>query len=167
MEILFENKCVRNEEWAKDINKYIYFRRPIMIVLFALFALYLALGIYNLVAFSDFIWYLILFPVFWILFVIYLYKKNQRILLKRDLELHGEPIEAVVTVTDEMIIYKQSTGSEFRLKYSDVKKAVHTSKYIYLWSKTNMLYSLKSDSFTVGNAEDFTAFLKSKSLKVK
>ena len=40
MEVLFQNKHIRDKEWAKDINRYIYFKRPILIVIYILCVLY-------------------------------------------------------------------------------------------------------------------------------
>ena len=88
-------------------------------------------------------------------------------LIKRDIEMHGKPIEVSVAVSDECIKQTQSTGSEFTLKYIDVKKVVKTKKYIYLQSKAKLLYSFKIDSFSVGSVEEFLKFLSDKGIKVK
>lgn len=167
MEILFENKYVRNKEWAKDAFAYIYFRRPIMIVFDIVFGLYAILGIYELIDVGYFNWLYFFIPVFWCVFIAFMYRKNVVTIIKRDQEIHGKEIEVNLTVTEELIKQSQSTGSEFQLNYHDIKRAIKTKKYIYLWSKTNMLYSLKLDSFSVGTADDFLIFLRNKGIKVK
>ena len=101
------------------------------------------------------------------LFIAFMYRKNVVTMIKRDQEIHGKEIEVNLTVTEELIKQSQSTGSEFQLNYRDIKRAIKTKKYIYLWSKTNMLYSLKLDSFSVGTADDFLIFLRNKGIKVK
>ena len=83
------------------------------------------------------------------------------------MEIHKKPIDVEVRITEEKIIQSQSTGSEFTLDFVDIKKIVKTKKFIYLWSKTNMLYSLKNDGFTVGSADAFITFLNEKGLKCK
>ncbi len=167
MEILFENKYTRNKEWAKDVYGYMYFRRPIIIVLYILFAIYMFLGIYNSITYNIVNWTYILIPIIWCVFGAFLYKRNVNTVIKRDLELHGKEIEVTVTVTENIIKQSQSTGSEFQLNYSDIKKVVQTKKYLYLWSKTNLLYSFKRSSFSCGNADEFLLFLKNKGVKVK
>ena len=167
MEILFENKYTRDKDWAKDIYSYIYFRRPIIIVLDIIYALYLLIGIYNSITSNVVDWVPILIPIIWCAFVAFIYRKNVNTVIKRDLELHGKAIEVTVTVAEDIIKQSQSTGSEFQLNYCDIKKVVETKKYIYLWSKTNMLYSFKRNSFSFGAADDFLLFLKNKGIKVK
>jgi len=167
MEILFENKYTRDKEWAKDIYSYISFRRPIIIVIDILFALYAIIGIYNSIVTHSIDWYHILVPIIWCIFVVLIYVRNVKTVIKRDLELHGRAVEVTVIVTDDIIKQLQSTGSEFQLNYCDIKKVVQTKKYIYLWSKTNMLYSFKKDSFIRGNLEEFLCFLEKKGIKNK
>ncbi len=167
METLFANRYTRTGEWAKDIYGFIYFRRPVMIALHLMIMLYLAAGVAKLVFWNDFDVFFFGFPVFFELWTVLFYRRNSSAVLKRDLEIHGKPIEVVVEVTEEGIRQTQSTGSEFKLKYCDIKRAVQTKRYIYLRSKTNMIYSFGKDSFTVGTAEDFLQFLKSQGLKVK
>lgn len=167
MEILFENKYSRDKEWAKDIFGYLNIRRPLTIVLDVFFSLYLVAGIYRLVADKVVEFGFFIAPLLWVALMLYIYNKNVRVTLKRDLEIHGKPIEIAVTVTDEIIRQTQSTGSEFQLNYIDIKRVVITKKYIYLWSKANLLYSLKKDAFLVGSSEEFLAFLKSKGVMVR
>ena len=166
MERLFENTYVRDIEWAKDIYSYLYFRRLIMIVINILMLLYLFAGIYNSVAESFADWYFILVPIIWFPVVVFAYRKNVKTAINRDLELHGQPIEVTVIVTEDVIKQSQSTGSEFQLNYRDIKKAVQTKKYIYLLSKTSTIYSFKKSAFSIGCLNDFLTFLKSKGIKV-
>lgn len=167
MEIKFENKYLRDKEWAKDIYGYMYFKRPLMIVIYAVMALYLAFGIYNTVRYGYIDRYFLIVPIGFSIMIAFLYNKNVTVTLKRDMEIHGKAIETSVTVTDEVIRHSTSLGSEYFLNYVDVKKAVQTKKFIYLWSKANMFYSLKKDAFTQGSAEEFIAFLNTKGIKVK
>lgn len=167
MEVVFENKYTRDKEWAKDIIGFISFRRPIHIVIYVLSFICLGLAIFNLI-FNNTISIVYFFiPTIWAALLFYIYFKNLNYTLKRDLEIHKKPIDVEVRITEEKIIQSQSTGSEFTLDYEDIKKIVKTKKFIYLWSKTNMLYSLKNDGFTVGSADAFITFLNEKGLKCK
>ena len=167
MDVLFENRYIKDKEGTKDVYSYIYFRRPIIIVFYVIFALHILANIYNAIAIDIYYGYYIFFPVIWVALVVFLYNKRVNTTIKRDLELHGKAIEFTLRVTEDMIKLSQSTGSEFQINYRDIKKVVQTRKYIYLWSKTNMLYPFKKDAFTVGNTDDFLLFLKNKGMKIK
>lgn len=80
--------------------------------------------------------------------------------------MHGKAVDVTVLVTDEIIKQLNTTGSNLQLNYCHIKKVVQTPKYIYLWSKTNMLFSFKKDSFISGNEEDFLCFLEKKGIKI-
>lgn len=166
METLFENKYIRDEDWAKDSYSYLYFRRPIIIALHLVFLLYLIIGIYNSITTKSFDWYFILLPVFWCVLIAFLYNRSVKTIIKRDLKMNGKPIEVTVTVTEERLEQTHSAGAGYNLNYEDIKKVVQTEKYIYLWSKTSLFYSLKKDAFSSGNAEEFLMFLKSKGIKL-
>ena len=167
MEVLFQNKHIRDKEWAKDINRYIYFKRPILIVIYILCVLYVFSGILMLIFEQFFDFKLFIFPLLIFAFNLLVYNRNVNLLLKRDLEMCGVTIEVTATVTDEAIMHVMSSGAQYILNYADIKKVVETKKYIYLWSKTNMLYSFKKDSFSVGDEEGFKAFLRNKGFKIK
>lgn len=165
METKFENHYVRDKEWAKDILKFTCFKRPIHFVFYILSAICLCFGIYFIILYSYFNFIYFFVPLFWMFAVFFVYFRNVNIVLKRDIELHGKPIDVTVSVTDNSIIMSQSTGSEYTLNFSEVKKTICTKKFICLWSKTNMLYPIKKDGFTAGSYEEFVSFLKNKDIK--
>ncbi len=167
MEILFENKYTRDREWSREIFRYFYFKRPLMILFDIIFVLYLVFGVYSSITSKNVAWGLIIIPIAWFLFVVFYYVINRDVHFKRDLEMHGKAVEVTATVTDEMISHSQSTGSELYLDYSNIKKAVQTKEYIFLITKTKLIYSFKKDSFTLGSADELLAFLKNKGVKVK
>ncbi|MBO5232046.1 MAG: YcxB family protein [Clostridia bacterium] len=167
METLFENRYIKNREWAKDVFGYINFRRPLIIVFDIYFFLYIVIGIIDIIVDKNIDVYSFILPIVWIFLQVFIYVKNVNVTLKRDLEIHGKPIEVAVIVTDEKITTVQSTGSEIHLNYADVKKAFQTKKYIYLQTKTNLLCSFKKDGFSFGNKEDFLEFLRNKGIKIK
>lgn len=167
METLFKNRYIKNREWAKDVFGYINFRRPLIIVFDVYFFLCIVLGIVDVIVDKNINVYLFILPIVWIFLQIFIYVKNVNITLKRDLEVHGKPIEVDITVNDESITMAQSTGSEIHLNYVDIKKAFQTKKYLYLQTKANLLCSFKKDSFSIGNEEEFLIFLKNKGIRIK
>ncbi len=167
METLFENSYIKNREWAKDVFGYINFRRPLIIVFDIFFFLYIVLGIIDIIVDKNINVYLFILPIVWIFLQVFIYIKNVNVTLKRDLEMHGKPVEVTVIVTDENITTVQSTGSKIHLNYADVKKAFQTKKYIYLQTKTNLLCSVKKEGFSIGNEVEFLMFLRNKGIKIK
>ena len=167
MEVLFENTYVHDEEWAKDIYKYMYFYSPIRLFIFIIVCINFGIGLYNLILGDSFGLFLVLLMFVWMGLNFYSYKKSVKMALNRDIEMCGKPAEIIVVVTDENIKQHHSAGAETQLIYSEIKKVVQTEKYIYLCSKTNLLYTLKKDGFFVGTSEGFLMFLKNKGFKIK
>ena len=167
MDKLFENNYIMNREWAKDVFAYISFRRPFMVAFDIYLLLCIILGVIGIITDENFNVSLFILPIAWVILKVYLYFKNVNVKLKRDLEVHGKPIEITMIVTEDNITMIQSTGSEIRLNYEDIKKAFQTKKYIYLQSKTNLLYSFKKDGFCIGNYVEFLKFLSTKGIKAK
>ena len=168
MDILFENEYTRDKKWAKDIYGYLNFRRPLHISFYIIFGLFISYHLFSFFMYGNSVSlaYLII-PAFWFAFVVLLYFKNIRITLQRDVEIHGKPVEVTVFVTDEIITQKHSTGSELYLNYYDIKKVVVTNKYIYLFSKANLVYTFKKDAFSIGDSIGFLKFLKTKGIKIR
>ena len=82
MEILFENKYVKNYEWAKDVFGYINFRRPLIIVFDVYFFLCIVLGIVDIIVEKNINIYLFILPIVWIFLQVFIYNKNVKITLK-------------------------------------------------------------------------------------
>jgi len=167
MEPLFVNHYVRDREMAKDLYGYIYFRRPMIIFFDLVFALCFFQAICKLVAEGYADLFNLCLPAYWVVIISLLYFKNVRNMLRRDLELHGKPVEVTVSVGEQGIFLENSNGSNLQLQYSVLKKVVQTKKFIYLRTKTNLFCPLKKGSFSVGSEEALLSFLKSKGIKAK
>ncbi len=166
METLFENSYIRDREWAKAVYGYITFRRPVMIAFNIYFLLCIVCDVVGLIIVKNVNMYLCIIPIMFEFLQVLSYAQNIKITLNRDLEAHGKHIEVRTSVTDECLTIVQSTGSEIRLNYADVKKAIQTKKYIYLQTKAKLLCTFKKDGFSVGKEEDFLEFLKNKGIKI-
>lgn len=166
MEILFENKYVRNLQWAKETYRYIYFRRPFLIFCYIYLLTFLLWGLYKSVFNGCFNILIIVIPIL-LAAVFWLYKSSVKITILRDIEIYGKPIEVTVTVTEEAIMQTNSLDSNLSLNFYDIKKAVCTKKYIYIITNAKLIYTLKNDGFTVGDKGRFLDFLRMKGVKVK
>lgn len=171
METLFENKYLRDKEWAKSIYGYIYFGRPAVKVLFALLILYTCIAIVEMAllkSLNPLLIVTVFLPLVYFGILIFSYFSMIRLSLKRDLEMTGKMSELMATVTDEHIhMTTEDNSTNLRLLYGDIKKAVRTKKFIFLMSKTKLVYALKRDGFTVGDDDGFVEYLKSRNVKVK
>ena len=166
MEILFENKYVRNLEWARQSYRYVCFRRPILIFCYIYLFAALLWGLYKSI-FNGYINILIIVIPILFAVVFWMYKRSVKITLQRDIETFGKPCEVTVTVTDEAIMQTGSFGGNYCLKFYDIKKAVRTKNYIYIITNAKLMYTFKNDGFTVGDKDRFLDFLRMKGVKVK
>lgn len=168
METLFECRTVHDKAWAKELYGFMYFKRTAMVVIHIVFTLYFLYGVYDLLKWGEVSLFLLILPPLFIGLAVFRYFHSIKLTLKRQKEMCGEKVpESVSTVTEEAVVQKASNGAELVLHYVDVKKVIHTKAYFYIWSKTNVIYTLAKDGFTVGSPEGFLAFLKQKGIKVK
>lgn len=169
MEPLFENNYTRDKNLAKEMYQHIFFKRPLNMVLNGLLLLVFVVNLSIAIGTND--WsnglYLIIIPVFFG-YEVFTYYRAVNTMVKRDLEVNqGQKIEIVVTVSEEGLQQKASTGGESQLAYADIKKTMQTKNLILLQSEANLLYILRKDTFTKGNAKEFVAFLQGKGVKIK
>jgi len=170
MNILFENKYIRDKKMFQEVYKKTFLNNPVTIILFLCFAggllsyiLMLVMG--DPILFID-DWTL---PLCWVLVVllrIFSYFQSVKLAVKRDVETFGGAPTIEIKVTDEGV-YHSVNGSEVQLQYAYIKKAFVTKNYIIIKSMTDIMYIFERNSFTVGAADDFITFLKSRSIKVK
>lgn len=167
MEILFKNTYTKTEEWIKEVNKYSFFRRPIVVVFHILSILMLCVGIYKIL-FSHIIDIVPLFiPIWWFFLTFLLYFKTNKNTLNRNRELYGENAEVVSEITKESIKQVHSNGTQYHIYYDNIKKGYQTKNYILLHSKANVIYTFEKNGFSVGNEEEFLKFLRNKGIKIK
>ena len=167
MEILFKNSYTRNRELAKEIYRFYYFQRKLLVFTYFLLAFsFLANIVCVAVGISYNIGILIFVPLF-VAIQFYCYFHQVNIMVKRDNEVHGKEINVETTVTDSYIQNVASTGSVYQIGYDDIKNAVQTKNLILLRSKSNLIYIFDKNTFDIGTKEEFLLFLTSKGIKVR
>ena len=167
MEILFKNSYTRNKELAKEIYRFYYFQRKLLVVIYILFALSFLANIVS-VALGEYynIWVFVFVPLF-VALQFYCYFRQVNTMVKRDNELHGKEIEVETIVTDTFIQNTASTGAVNQIEYDKIRNAVQTKNMILLRSKANLIYIFRKDTFEIGTKEEFISFLKAKEITVK
>lgn len=167
MDALFENSYIKDKAWVKESYRYAYFRRPILVVCYCLLAFFFVFGAVDSIRLQYVNWGLIVGPIFMALYVTFMYNKSVRTMIKRISENDGKPIEVETFVYDDRIVQQNSIGTEKSLKYEDIRKAVVTKNYIYLVTRSNLMYTFDPDGFSVGTKSDFLAFLADKQIQIK
>ena len=157
-----------NEETHRAVMLY-NLKRPAFMVFHIIMGLYL---LYSFViSLNGYIARAIMIAVialtYLALFLVINYKII-KIASKRNREMNGgtDP-EIVCIVSEEGIKYSTSTGANVQLDFSDIKKAVQTKSYIFLLSKSKLIYALKNDSFTFQKRQNLMEFLRYKGIKIK
>lgn len=166
METLFENSYVRNKELAKEIYRYFYFQRKVIVVCHVLLLLSFLVNLLTAILGETYSLYVFIFAPLLILFRIYCYFSQVNAMVKRDQEVHGGEITVQTLVTDEYIQQTASTGSVNKLEYGKIRKAIQTKNLIILRTKANLFYIFRKDTFTLGTKDGFIAFLREKGIKV-
>ena len=167
MEILFKNTIVRNKEMAKEIYRFYYFKRKILVLCYVLLAISFLANLASAIMNQPYsIVVFVIVPLF-VALQFFCYFSQVNAVIKRDLEAHGKEIEVETVVTQDYIEYTTSTGSVSRVEYDKFKTAIITKNLILLHSKANMIYMFRKDAFEIGTKEEFISFLKSKGIKIK
>ena len=167
MEVLFENSYTRDEKLIKEIYRYEYFRRKLLIIFDIAMILCLLSNVLILIVEKHCYWGVFILAPLYFLYKFFCYWRQVRMILKRDQEVHGKEISVETIVTNEYIQNTASTGAVNQLAYENIRNVVQTKNLIYLRSEANLVYIFRKDAFTKGNAEDFIKFLKDKGIKVK
>ena len=166
-EPLFKNRFVRDESTAKELYKNYYLsgkHRTIYIILLVLLPLSFIISFDE--GLGTFL-YILLCTVLIAVMVAVAYRKNVKMTLERDRERANgqEPINELTVYEDSVEI--EIFGSKQTLDLANIHHASITKNYVNVFSKAQFIYIFKKDSFTLGNAEDFIEFLKSKGIKVQ
>ena len=167
MEILFENRYVRDKDLAKEIYGYYYFQRKWLVVCYALLLLSFLGNILILIFEKTYNLGVFIFVLLYFLFRFYCYHRQVNTMIMRDREAHGKEISVETIVTNEYIQNTASTGSVNKLEYDKIRNSVQTKNLILLRSKANLIYIFRKDAFTKGDTESFIKFLNGKGIKIK
>lgn len=167
MEVLFENRYVRNEAMMKEYLRRSHLCNPIAIAVYIVTAIHLVTELLIWVR-----WGFALSPVdlIYLLFPVALYvgyRRTLKLILNRDLEVNGgKPVEVLVTVT-ETGISGQTQVDAPEILYSSMKKVRQTRNLIIIYTKSRLALLVPKYGFTKGTAEELLQFLRAKGLKVR
>ena len=166
MEPLFELKDRFSEEDYRIGCSYIWFWCPAKIISNILFILYVAL---LALIVSDLIFLYVAVLVIYYLWMYFMYRRSVKRGVLSIKELYGDTneLKSTVTFTDEVGRSVSEGHEDKMIRYDTIKRVVSLKKYILIHSKAGNVFVFGKDSFTLGTAEEFLAFLKSKGVKVR
>lgn len=167
MNTLFENQYLRDELLVKELYQYLYFKRGIAKVCFALMGITIVVNILNGVYLNQFDIVALFFPLLFVCFIFYRYFRDVKLSIKRDAECCSEGLWCSVVVTEEGIIRSFSTGDQVQLSFDKFKYVTETKNLILLFSKTRLITILRKDSFLKGDSYSFVSFLSAMDVKIK
>ena len=166
MEVIFENKCIYDKEFYNEYFKYIYFRRPGVVVFDTILGIILIISVISIINpnFFEINFYRALINIGVVLLFLLAqiggFFENKNIRYKQDLEANnGKPIEEDILITNENII-----SENIKINFNSIKKAKETKKIFILITKQQNIIVLKKDGFTKGTAREFEEFLSGKRL---
>ena len=169
-DIRFVNEYVRDKDTAKEIYGYWHFKRPIMIFVYVMLAVYTLsclLGfIFDFENAKEFVlpFTLLLVSAF---LMVFSYFSQVNAMAKRDAEIaNGRELLCETRVSDSEIT-TLALGNETKIGFENIKYAFVTGGYIVLVTKARLMYIFKKSGFTTGDADSFIAFLLEKGIKVK
>ena len=164
-EPLFKNSFVRDEKTIKEFYKHNYLTATHFKIVYIG---YTVLILFSLLTYdiSLFAFYLVLGIVMALVFL-FSYLQKVKILIARDKETsNGKDLIVEISVFEDRIehIILETKNT---LHFDNIRNVEQTKNYIYVMTNAKLAYIFKKDSFTLGNAEKFIEFLKSKGIKVQ
>lgn len=164
-EPLFKNSFVRDEKTIKEFYKHNYLTATRFKIIYIGYAVLILLSLltYDI---SLFAFYLVL-GIVMALVILFSYWQNVKILIARDKETsNGKDLIVEILVFDDRIEHA-ILETKNTLHFDNIRSVEQTKNYICVMTNAKLAYIFKKDSFTLGNAEDFIEFLKSKGIKVQ
>lgn len=167
--LLFENRLEVNKKFMLEYARFKRWHSPLPYLGIAFFAYMIGAFLYFLIAWQLFdYWYLVIAAGFLALYFII-----DMVNLRRDMKMleeqsGGRPYFLIKRFYEDGIEYGDSSADAFKSNdYSIVRKMRETKGLIIVSTEAKRDYVLKKEGFTVGNAEDFKAFINRKLMNGK
>ena len=169
MEPLFENRYIQDETFVKEFYQYTFFRRPINIALYVIMGLcLLACAVLTFVFGLQYLremWEFFFFVLLFLGLEFFSYFRQVNTAQKQRKEIHPEPVEAVLTVTQDTITISAENDPPRSVGLDKIKRVFQTKNYVFLRSEAKLCYGFRKDAFTKGSTVEMMLFLKEKGIK--
>ena len=169
MEKKFEVKYLPTIERRKDMYRYIFFGTGAAKFLMILCAYVILDCILLAVFYKSYTSAIggILFILFFAAIYLLRYKQSIKLSHTRDLEFNnGVERESNFSVCDNGI--SKHTGEETAtIPFESIKSAKRKKKYLFVRTRSKVIFAFPADSFVLGDIDGMADFLKSKGIKVR
>ena len=168
METIFENQYIRSKEFFNKYYCYVFFKRPVSIVVNILYVLMFVIGILLTIFQGG------LFSIFYICFPLLLrsttilrFLRGKKLRYNQDLETNcGVPVEIRLSVTEnEIEILNISKESKTIIPFTQIKKLIRTKNLYIMITQSKLGIIFVKDCFIKGTFEEFERFLNNKGFK--
>jgi len=172
MEHRFEYDYTENEEYSKELLRYLFLTRKHQKILF------IAVGVLMLVLIGTTIYFSaigsdfqtgflgIAFCIIYYGVCVLFYFLSLSTLKKRVKEMYGGKYPTdIAYFTDDELHYFTPGRPEITVALQSVKRFEQTKNLVLLYTKTRAMFAFHKDGFTKGTAEELKAFLKEKGVK--
>ncbi len=165
----FEVRFTVTKERINDLYNFAFFKTAVSKILYVLLALMLADGLMLAICFQNYesAAIAVIATLFFGGFFFYRANKTKKLYYARELEMNNGAEKTSVFTANENGISKLDGEKIFTVPFENIKKAKRTKKYLFVMTKTKVIFSFPADSFTVGDINGLEEFLKYKFIKVK
>ena len=166
MENLFEAQYIRTEADHKAWFSYLFWKRPVILVLNCVLALGFIANLISLIIFVEEIFYVrLLVPLYFALQILN-YCRAVKTAVARDKETFaGKPISIHIGINEDTIHYTFVDVRTVGIPLGSIKRAFFTKYGVFLLSEAKIVYALPAASFTKGTPAELKVFLSGKGIR--
>ena len=166
MEIRFENNYERTPAVMKEIYRFLFFKRPVNIVLYILLGGIVAWNVVSTLLSGDYRFTACVYVLIFLVMQFVMYRNAVRNAISRDKAQFGvEGLSVHTQVSEEGIRCTYGERVAKPIELCNIKKVIKTKNLILLHTNTRLLLIFRKDNFTVGTQEEFLEYLRSNGLK--
>jgi len=171
MQTIFENQFICTKDYYKEYYKYIYFKKPIILIINIILSINFIVSILSMIfpklvvldantAKANIATVLIVLCL-----QVYIFLRNKNLAYNRALERNkGNPMEVKLLIAEKDINIFINSKKDMSIEFTNIEKVIETKNYYILVSKAKQAISLKKDGFIKGTSKEFKEFLKQKKL---
>ena len=158
----FKNKTVISKKDISEINRHIYFKTPLYIVLYIICILSIVSRlidyfIYNELNLNATIPFLLA-----LIAMVFVFTTNNRNMFNQSIDDNGNPLTYNYTLEDNVLKLQTNDGNNGEIPKNMVYKSFETKNCFAVRSRQNAFFIIKKDSFIEGSADVLKDFLEIK-----
>lgn len=167
--VLFENRYAHSEEFYKEFYTGLMFKKSSKIVFSILIVLTFASSVFLAYLGDQNAWRVFIGACI-VLFILacyaIIYRKSVQKACQREFEINGGKwLNISLSFTDSKIYLENiDKDAKDEFDYCNIVKLRKTKNYLWLISKSNLHFAIKTDGFTVGTPKHFWDFMRSKGI---